>query len=338
MGQRLAWQLLVGLVLAGPLGCQTLPWFKPTETAAEATLDAGAGKEEKDLPPEESGRLCLATARQMEEKGAEVPAILLYEKARHDNPRVTAQASRRLAVLYDRQGDFLHALEEYQKALQENPRDSDVLNDLGYSYYNNGKLDEAEKALRRAVNLKPENKRAWVNLGLVLGAQHRYPESLEAFGKAVTEAQAQCNLAFLLTAEGKREEAKQTYERALRLDPNLVGAKAALERLNANKPLTPAPRSAEAGKQPPIPPSPPSIAVPKAVLAPPARPIATTPVVAAPASSSASSGPTTGVIRLDDSFEETGGSSPWVRPVDYRVPATAAATGTAGLAAKTDKP
>jgi Tfp pilus assembly protein PilF len=139
--------------------------------------------------------------------------------------------ARQLAPLYDRLGDTPHALAEYQRALKENPDDADVLNGLGYFYYSRGQWPEAEETLRRALGVNPRHARAWVNLGLTLGAQGQCAESLDAFRKVVSEAEAHSNLAFLLMTQGKREEAKKEYCRALELDPNLAIARQALDKL-----------------------------------------------------------------------------------------------------------
>jgi Tfp pilus assembly protein PilF len=220
--------------------------MEPPPAAATGVETAAYSKE---LPPEQSAKLCLATATQMDRSGQEVPAIQLYEKARAENPKYQYIAHR-LAVLYDRQGHFPKALEEYQKALKMAPRDPDLLNDMGYTHYNHGRFKEAEDFLRLALQQNPKHERAWVNLGLTLGMQERYGDSFDAFKRAVPPAQAHCNLAFVLTAQKKREEAKQEYRKALRLDPNLGLARAALEKLEkaptegataeAKKPAAPA--------------------------------------------------------------------------------------------------
>ena len=118
-------------------------------------------------------------------------------------------------------------MEEYQKLLKPSPKDADLLNDVGYCYYNQGKWSEAEKYLRQALAINPKLARAWINLGMTLAQQNRIEESLEAFAKVVSPAQAQCNLAFIWTTQGKREEAKAAYRKALTLEPNLAPARIA---------------------------------------------------------------------------------------------------------------
>jgi Tfp pilus assembly protein PilF len=165
----------------------------------------------------------------MEKNGHLPDAVFHYEKARQSDPNVHIAA--RLARLYDRLGDCTHALAEYQRALKENPNDADVLASLGYFYYARGQWAEAEENLRHALTINAKHPRAWVNLGLTLGEQGHYAESLEAFRHAISEAQAHSNLAFVLTTQGKREEAKEEYHRALELEPNLMIARRALEKL-----------------------------------------------------------------------------------------------------------
>jgi tetratricopeptide (TPR) repeat protein len=134
-------------------------------------------------------------------------------------------------VLYDRLGNATRAVPEFERAVKEHPRDADLLNDLGYHHYNLGRWAEAEKTLRQAVEINPKHTCAWTNLGMTLAQQGRTRESLEAFGHCVGPAEAQCNLGFLLTTQGKREEAKSAYHEALRLEPGLQLAKSALAKL-----------------------------------------------------------------------------------------------------------
>ena len=92
-----------------------------------------------------------------------------------------AGVSRRLAVLYDKQGDHSRAAVEYRTALQQAPHDADLLCDFGYFHYERGDHAEAEREFRAALKENPQHQKAWVNLGLTLGRQGREAESIEAF-------------------------------------------------------------------------------------------------------------------------------------------------------------
>jgi Tfp pilus assembly protein PilF len=189
------------------------------------------------LPAAESEKLCLEMSDRLGKGGHPAEAAIELEKARGYNPKLP-DIDHRLAILHDEAGDHARALQDYQKALAAKPGDADVLNDLGYSHYTHGDWAEAEKALRQAVAAKPKYARAWVNLGMALAQQSRYEEGLEAFGKAVPPAEAHCNVAFVLMTQGKRDEAKQVYRKALEIDPNQPLAAAAMAKLDqpASKP------------------------------------------------------------------------------------------------------
>ena len=141
------------------------------------------------------------------------------------------KAARRLAVLYDRHDQQAKAMIEFQALLKKTPRDAALLNDLGYSYYNRGQWADAETHLRKAVAADKWNKRAWDNLGLALAQQGKYPESLDAFGKAVSPAEAYANVGFVLAAQKKNAEAAEAFQQALAVEPTLKSAQAALAQL-----------------------------------------------------------------------------------------------------------
>jgi Tfp pilus assembly protein PilF len=233
---------IVGLAAAATTGCRTTPLPKDRGEPIPLLVPAADGAPEpasKDLPPDESSRLCIATAEHLEKSGDEVNAILLLEKARACDPK--CKVGHHLAVLYDRQGDFQKAQEEYQIALKKTPRDADLLNDMGYGYYSRGRWAEAEKYLRQALAAKPGHTHATMNLAMCVGEQGRYDESLELFAKVVTPAQARCNLAFILTTQHKWPEAKRAYQEALSIDPDIPVARAALAKLDKAEHPQPAP-------------------------------------------------------------------------------------------------
>jgi tetratricopeptide (TPR) repeat protein len=227
VSRRVVCQLFAGLLLLPGAGCLT-PLHGPGGLAApDGSRDSAGGKPE--LAPAASAKVNLKVAEAMEKNGHPADAAFHYEKARQGDPSLHVAA--RLARLYDRLGNESRALAEYQRALKEDSRDADVYASLGYFYYARGQWAEAEENLHHALSINPKHQRAWVNLGLTLGEQGQYDKSLDAFRKAVSEAEAHSNLAFVLTTQGKREEAKEEYRRALELDPNLAIARRALGKL-----------------------------------------------------------------------------------------------------------
>jgi tetratricopeptide (TPR) repeat protein len=234
MRPRFVW-LVGGLTLISA-GCQT---FAPRTSAPAAELtpsQSGLKSSRVETSPSETAKLRFATAQQLEAGGKLADAIALYDNARQADPRYFVAATRKLGILYDQQGDFDKARAEYEKLLTKAPNDADTLNNLGYGYYCRGQWSLAEEQLRKAVAANPEHKRAWINLGMTLAQQAQYDQCLDAFAKAIPPAQGHCNLAFVLTTQGKREEAKQAYREALRIDPGLQLAQVALAKLERPTP------------------------------------------------------------------------------------------------------
>ncbi len=226
----------------GLVGCKGVPTgtdatgdLKPALLIGPDAINSASSPVE--LPNKESARLCLRTAQEYEKSGETEEAIRLFEKARAADPTTAKVASRRLAVLYDSTGDFGKAMTEYEALLKAHPKDADLLNDLGYSYYSRGDWANAESCLLKAVQFDPNHKRAWINLGLTQAQLGKWDESLQTFSKVVRPAEAHSNLAFVLAAQGKTAEAMAQYREALTLDPNLRAAQTALAHLD--KPITP---------------------------------------------------------------------------------------------------
>jgi Tfp pilus assembly protein PilF len=235
----LARYALLGLLAIGPGGCMS---FSPASIPALQAIPGGESTDpgaKKDLEPRESARLSINLAEGMEKNGHPLEAIALYEKARQLDPRLSVKASRHLALLYDQLGESPKAVAEYEQAIKATPRDADLLNSYGYYFYSRGQWAEAESQLRLAVAANPKHQRAWTNLGMTLAQQQRYAESLDAFGRVNGSAAAYSNVAFILTTQGKRDEAKRYYREALQLDPNMAIARLALAKLEKPAPANP---------------------------------------------------------------------------------------------------
>lgn len=101
--------------------------------------------------------------------------------------------------------------------------------------YREGKLEEAETAVRGFMRLEPDSARAYEILGAVLGRQGRNEEAMEALETALKLnpdlATAHANRAVLLMADEKVEAARRALERAVELRPDLVPAQERLGRI-----------------------------------------------------------------------------------------------------------
>jgi Flp pilus assembly protein TadD len=148
------------------------------------------------------------------------------------HPADEALAHRRIGGAMDRQGRFAQAETHYKKALKVSPKDPKIWNDAGYSYYMQGRWADAERALKTAARLSPEDDRIRTNLGLTLAAAGRAEEALPLLSQSNGDATGHANLGYLLAASGQFGLARQQYEKALALRPDLQLARRALARLD----------------------------------------------------------------------------------------------------------
>ncbi|MCH8829578.1 MAG: tetratricopeptide repeat protein, partial [Planctomycetes bacterium] len=99
-------------------------------------------------------------------------------------------AHHELAKIADEKGDYRTAESHYIAALHESPRDPNLYNDLGYSYFLQERYSESEKLLNRALQFDSHHARALNNLGWLYGTRGDYQTAYKFFLRAGTESQA----------------------------------------------------------------------------------------------------------------------------------------------------
>lgn len=88
---------------------------------------------------------------------------------------------------YEAKGDYLTALAHYQRELANSgERSADGFRRTGKVLLQIGNLDQAEKMLRRDVEINPESAEGWNLLGVALAGRNLFKEAQEAFQQAVT--------------------------------------------------------------------------------------------------------------------------------------------------------
>ena len=173
--------------------------------------------EQPVLSPRQTADMQLAVGRTAEQQQQWQAAAAAYRQVLQTVPK-HPEATHRLAVLYDRQGEFEQSDEWFQKALKLKPGDPDLFCDIGYSLSQQGRLREAEINLRQAIAITPEHYRAQNHLGVVLAQQGHQEQALAAFRRAqCSPAQAHANLALVYSLHQRPSEAQQHLEHAQRL-------------------------------------------------------------------------------------------------------------------------
>jgi Tfp pilus assembly protein PilF len=119
-------------------------------------------------------------------------AITRFEKLRDtnaDKPKVQRLCQFSLSNIYVQRGDFRKGEEILERVLQVDPEDTQVNNDLGYLWADQGKnLDRAEKMIRKAIAAEPDNGAYLDSLGWVLFKLGKYEEAIAPIENAVKKS------------------------------------------------------------------------------------------------------------------------------------------------------
>jgi tetratricopeptide (TPR) repeat protein len=99
-----------------------------------------------------------------------------------DNPALLAT----LGDVYFENNRFAEAAAQYEKALELNPDDVDTYNDLGLAYHYTVRPVLAVETLRKGTEVDPSYQRIWLSLGFVLASRGQVEEAEKALEKAIS--------------------------------------------------------------------------------------------------------------------------------------------------------
>ncbi len=140
--------------------------------------------ERTGLAAEKMAELTDALANSLERAGKTKEAIALLGKALEARPRDEVLLYA-LGGAYEKSGDSEAAVGQMKALLTLDPDNADALNFLGYTYAERGvKLDEAEKLVSKAVELKPENGYFLDSLGWVFFKKGDFGKAISLLEKA----------------------------------------------------------------------------------------------------------------------------------------------------------
>ncbi len=129
-----------------------------------------------------------------------------------------------LARLKHREGDLAGELQIYQQALQADPQDAVLLNDVGLCYARAGQSQNALEALQQAVQLKPDSTLYRNNMAAVLIETNRSADAVALLTPTYGTAVAYYNVGYLLQQRGESQAAVDHFTAALAANPSLEPA------------------------------------------------------------------------------------------------------------------
>jgi len=178
--------------------------------------------------------LCRFLASVYEKKGKYHEAIAVLKDA------LSEQANDEdllfyLGVLYDKATLFHESIEVMKKIIEHNSNHADALNFIGYSWADRGMhLDEAEKFIKKALKLKPNDGYIVDSLGWVYFKKKKLQKALLELEKAIKlvpqDPTISEHLGDVYAAVGNVSKALEYYRKALELEPS---KKEILDKINA---------------------------------------------------------------------------------------------------------
>ncbi len=154
----------------------------------------------------------------------------LGEAGLEDHEVARAATHRSRGALLLREGKVEMAIREYMSSIEINPYDAETHFGYGEALRIKGLLADAERELKRAIDLDPGHHDARLNLcGLYLG-QQRYPEAIAeadvliATPTFLNPARAYVNRGWAYYSQGDLPKAEEDLKRALSIDSSMFQA------------------------------------------------------------------------------------------------------------------
>ncbi len=176
-------------------------------------------------PKDKASALALAEIYQRAKKPKEALRIM---EALKDELTDNGPFWFNLGVMRNLDGNSAGAEAAYRKAMEINPNDADVLNNLGLVLFRKGDYPEATTMFQRLVGMKPESISAKLNLAACYARQNDYAKAVEYWKEYVRQdpnrIDVRLDLANALWQLDDKQGARFHYTQVLSLDKNNVVA------------------------------------------------------------------------------------------------------------------
>jgi Tfp pilus assembly protein PilF len=149
-------------------------------------------------------------------------------------PERRARLQREAGYVLHQLGEYERAIEAYRASIADRPT-AEAHTFLGWSLSHLGRIDEAIAQCKFAIQLDPDFGNPYNDIGVYLLDRGRPDEAIPWLEKAIASKRYCCyqfphaNLGRILLVQGKVEEAKRAFERALEYDPHYLPALLGLE-------------------------------------------------------------------------------------------------------------
>ncbi len=208
------------------------PIFKPSRNRGHggirthvmilAALTSGLACSQAQLESMRGPRIAasthLASAGMLERQNNHNAAIKQYEEAIESDPKLV-QAYFGLGRLHFKLKQFEEAALALARGAAAQCDVPSVHNNLGFTYLQQRKYEDAERSFRRALELSPHFVRARMNLAITLARMDRINDSIDQFSEIVPQDDAYFNIAVIRAEENDYAGAAKALKSALATNP-----------------------------------------------------------------------------------------------------------------------
>ena len=134
------------------------------------------------------------------------------------------EAHQKLAINYLKTDDFENAIMIYEKLIDKNPKDINLLVSLANLYYSQKEYEQVVVHLKKVLELEPDNRDALANLALSYDFLDQKENAYQSYVKGIAANPQDKDLIFLFGVHHYNhklfEKAIQLFEQVLELNPN----------------------------------------------------------------------------------------------------------------------
>ena len=200
----------------------------PSQTAS-MQADKNAKVTEAKAPPV-TADVRFAVGQLAESRGDFAAALHQYYRALELNPNHLPTLYQ-LGVYYSARKDYTNALAIWKRYISASGDAAFGYGNLGFCYELMGMPKTAEDMYKKGILKDPKCASCRTNYGIFLARQNRIQDAIRMWNPVLSDAEIHYNLASLYQDQGRKEEAKAEFQKALDTDPTLIDARARLAEL-----------------------------------------------------------------------------------------------------------
>lgn len=222
--------LVILAVAAGCAGNKNDPAAKGTGGASDVLARPDDRKFELAKDPPFTATTHFAAGQLAESQGNFVTAIEQYRKALAIDAKHQPSLYR-LGVVYSHTKQHEQAIETWKQYIAATRGNATGYSNLGFALELAGRPTEAEEAYLKGIEKDPKNQPCRVNYGLMLARAGQFARAEAQLGAVLSPAEVRYNIASVLEQQGRKQEAKGEYRKALEIDPSFRSAQMRLAAL-----------------------------------------------------------------------------------------------------------